>query len=33
VPVIPAITLLLTVVAISRLGDTLRDVLDLQPES
>ncbi|MEF8800494.1 MAG: ABC transporter permease [Halolamina sp.] len=33
VPVIPAITLLLTVVAISRLGDTLRDVLDLQAES
>lgn len=33
VPVIPAISLLFTVVSISRLGDTLRDVLDLQAES
>lgn len=33
VPVIPAITLLLTVISISRLGDTLRDVFDLQSQA
>lgn len=33
VPLVPATALLFTVVSISRLGDTLRDVLDIQQES
>lgn len=33
VPVFPALALLLTVAAVSHLGDTLRDVLDLQQQS
>jgi peptide/nickel transport system permease protein len=33
VPIIPAIALLFTIISISRLGDTLRDVLDIEQES